>query len=170
MNKFITFEGIDGCGKTTQIELISKHLNNNNVNNKIVREPGSNNISEKIREILLDKNNVITFETETLLFLSARSHLVDSIIKKELENNVFILCDRFIDSTMAYQGYGRKLNRNLIQDMNLFATQNLFPYLTIIFDIDPEIAHHRINSNNFDRMENCGIDFQKKVRDGYLDN
>ena len=117
MNKFITFEGIDCCGKTTQIDLLSNYLLKNNQQSTIVREPGGTLISEKIRNILLDNNNFINSNTETLLFLSARSQLVNEIIAKSINNN-FVLCDRYTDSTLAYQGYGRGISKNKIVTNN----------------------------------------------------
>ena len=167
MNKFISFEGIDGCGKTTQINLISKYLIDKDINNAIVREPGNTRISESIREILLDNNNNISKITETLLFLSARSHLVNEVIKPEM-NEKIILCDRYLDSTTAYQGYGNEFNIDAIDEMNKFATDKLFPDLTIIFDIDPRTSFKRINKRSLDRMESKGLEYFEKVRNGYL--
>ena len=129
MNKFITFEGIDCCGKTTQIDLLSNYLLKNNQQSTIVREPGGTLISEKIRNILLDNNNFINSNTETLLFLSARSQLVNEIIAKSINNN-FVLCDRYTDSTLAYQGYGRGISKNKIDILNEFATSGLNPDIT----------------------------------------
>jgi len=163
-NILITFEGIDGCGKSTQINLLSKYLNNIKMLNSIIREPGGTDISEKIREILLNNNNLIEANAETLLFLSARAQLVNEIMSKS--KNI-LLCDRYIDSTLAYQGYGRNQDIDLINKMNLFATNNIVPDLTVIFDIDPQIVCKR-NNKNLDRMEKFGIDFQNEIRRGYL--
>ena len=167
MNKFITFEGIDGCGKTTQINLLSKYLDSKKQDNVIVREPGGTKISEKIREILLDKGNNINSYTETLLFLSSRSQLVNEIIKKNIEQNKFVLCDRFTDRTLAYQGYGRGLNIQLLNDLNNFATQNISPDLTFVLDINLSESNKRINKRNIDRMEQSGKEFLNKVKIGY---
>jgi len=167
MNKFITFEGIDGCGKTTQINLLSKYLYSKKQDNIIVREPGGTRISEKIREILLDKGNNINSYTETLLFLSSRSQLVNEIIKKSIEENKFILCDRFTDSTLAYQGYGRGLDIQLLNDLNDFATENIIPDLTFILDITLSESNERINKREIDRMEQSGKEFLNKVKIGY---
>ena len=105
---FITFEGIDGCGKTTQVELLKKELNNRRLEFISVREPGSTQISEQIRQILLNPDNIkITPETEALLFASARAQIVKDKIKPAMNENKIVICDRFIDSTIAYQGYGR---------------------------------------------------------------
>jgi len=168
MNKFITFEGIDTCGKTTQIELLSKYLDSIKEENIIVREPGGTDISEKIRKILLDKNNNINSYTETLLFLSSRSQLINEVIKKSVEKGEFILCDRFTDSTLAYQGYGRGLNIDLLDSLNDFATENIKPDLTFIFNISLEQSKERINKRDIDRMEESGSDFLNRVREGYM--
>jgi dTMP kinase len=168
MKNFISFEGIDGCGKTTQISLVSKYLDEKHISNTIVREPGDTRVSEMIRKILLDKENKIFSNTEALLFLAARSQLVNEIILPKLKNNEFVLCDRYLDSTAAYQGFGHNLDLDLINSMNKFSTNNLLPSLTIIFDINPKIAMERIKINNLDRMESRGIDYFNKVRDGYI--
>ena len=169
MNNFMTFEGIDGSGKTTQIELLSKYLSNKDIKNVIIREPGGTNISENIRKILLDKKNDISFESETLLFAAARSQLVNEIIKPKLKKNCVVLCDRYIDSTLAYQGYGRGVNKDFINKMNEFATNNLVPKITFIFDIDPNVAKNRIKQKDVDRMELLDAQFYEKVKNGYLE-
>jgi len=165
----ISFEGIDGCGKSTQIKLLSEKLFNNNINNFIFREPGGSPISEKIRKILLDKNNIISSESETLLFLAARSNLVNEIIEPAIKNDDIILCDRYFDSTIAYQCYGKGMDLDLVSTMNKFAIKNIFPYLTVIFDISPTIVQERLNNKELDRMELLGLEFQNKVRKGYLE-
>ncbi len=165
----MTFEGIDGSGKTTQIELLSKYLSNKDIKNVIIREPGGTNISENIRKILLDKKNDISFESETLLFAAARSQLVNEIIKPKLKKNCVVLCDRYIDSTLAYQGYGRGVNKDFINKMNEFATNNLVPKITFIFDIDPNVAKNRIKQKDVDRMELLDAQFYEKVKNGYLE-
>ena len=168
MNKFITFEGIDACGKTTQIELLSQYLNSIKAKNIIVREPGGTTISEQIREILLDKKNDINSYTETLLFLSSRSQLINEVIKKSIEKGEFILCDRFTDSTLAYQGYGRGLDIELLDSLNDFATENIKPDLTFILDISVDRSDERINKRDIDRMEQSGTDFLNRVKEGYV--
>ena len=164
----ISFEGIDGCGKSTQIKLLSSYLHEKNISNKIVREPGGTELAEKIRTLLLDKSKKINEEEETLLFLSARASLVNEFIAPNLNKGKIVLCDRYIDSTVAYQGYGRGLNIDLINTFNKFATNDYSPSLTIIFDIDPLIVHQRIINRTLDRMEVEGLDFQTKIRKGYL--
>ena len=166
MNRFITFEGIDGCGKTTQIDLLSQYLDSIGENNIIVREPGGTDVSEKIREILLDEKNKISDSTETLLFLSSRSQLMDEIISNNIKNGQFTLCDRHTDSTLAYQGYGRGLNITILEALNNFSTSNIKPDITFVLDINLSESIKRIGKNR-DRMEQSGIDFLTKVQKGY---
>ena len=168
MNRLISFEGIDGCGKTTQINLVANLLKEKKIQHSIIREPGGTEVSEKIRNILLDKHNTISSITETLLFLSARSQMVQEIVIPKLKNNDIVLCDRYIDSTVAYQGYGRGLNVDLIDSMNLFAIDKILPQLTIFFDIDPVTAFDRLVRKSLDRMELMGVEYLTKVREGYL--
>lgn len=168
MSKLISFEGIDGCGKTTQINLISSLLKEKDIKHTVIREPGGTKVSEDIRDILLDKKNYISKLTETLLFLSARSQVVEEIIKPKLKSNEIVLCDRYIDSTTAYQGYGHNLDISLIENINLFSISNFLPDLTIYFDIDPSIAYDRLKKKSLDRMELMGLDYLCRVREGYL--
>ena len=166
---FISFEGVDGCGKSTQIKLISEYLVSQDIITKIVREPGGTDFSEKIRNILLDNDSNIGYNEETLLFLTARSNLVNKFIKPKLDAGLVVLCDRFMDSTLAYQGYGRGICKKLINDMNRFAVGDCLPSLTILFDADPVLLLERNSNKKLDRMEIEGLDFQNKVRNGYLD-
>ena len=168
--KLITFEGIDGSGKSTQIELLSKKLDNYGIENIILREPGGTQISEKIRNVLLDNNNDINDCTETLLFLSSRSQLVNEVIIPSLDKGIFVLCDRYVDSTVAYQGYGRGLDLDKINILNEFAVNKLYPDLTIIFDIDISISLDRMSSRSIkkDRMEQIDSKIIKKIKYGYL--
>ena len=167
MSFLISFEGIDGCGKTTQIELLADKLRSKNINCTVLREPGDTSISNKIREILLDKNNEICPESETLLFLSARSQLVREKIIPNIKKGNIVICDRYLDSTLAYQGYGRGLDKNMIDNLNLFATNKMLPGLTFILDIDPKIAYDRIIKKDIDRMESEGVDFLNNISNGY---
>ena len=168
MNKLITFEGVDGSGKSTQINLLKTKFDKNNINNIVVREPGGNVVSEKIRDILLDNKNNINEYTEVLLFMSSRSQLVNEIIKPALKNNHFVLCDRYIDSTIDYQGYGRGINKKEIDILNDFAVQGVLPKLTLFFDLDINTALNRMSINK-DRMEKSNLQFWKNVRSGYLE-
>jgi len=168
---FITFEGIDYSGKSTQIKKIIDYFEQNNIKYCLVREPGGTIISEKIREILLDKqfNNIFP-ETELLLFSSARAQLVREVIKPKLSEGYIVLGDRFFDSTFAYQGYGHGLSLKYIEKITNFATDNLKPDLTFIFDIPLEVAKERANLNKRakDRIENFDEKFFYKVRNGYI--
>ena len=168
MNKLITFEGIDGCGKTTQIKKIAEFLKSNNEKYVVLREPGNTVLSEKIRNVLLDPESNINDISETLLFLSARSQLVSEYIEKAINENKFILCDRYIDSTIAYQGYGRGIDLNILYELNKFATKGIFPDLTLIFDLDLDVAVRRISKNK-DRIESSGKKFLNRVKNGYLE-
>ena len=168
--KFITFEGIDGSGKTTQINLLKAKLSQQGISTLILREPGGTKLSEKIREILLDRENInISPSAESLLFVAARTQLMAEKIKPSLEQNQFVICDRYADSTVAYQGYGRGLNVKYLEELNKFATDSIQPDITIILDVDPEKAAIRIASDVPDRMESAGINFFLRVREGYYE-
>ena len=166
-NKLITFEGIDGSGKSTQINLLNEWFDSLKISRINIREPGGNKVSELIRSVLLDKNNNINSFSETLLFLAARSQLVDEIILPALKEDKFVICDRFIDSTVVYQGYGRDLGVDLINKINLMATQNILPYLTIYIDIEVDLSISRRSFNDNDRMESEGEEFLLNVKKGY---
>ena len=168
--KFITFEGIDGSGKSTQIDLLEAALKQQGISTLILREPGGTKLSEKIRNILLDRNNIhLSPIAESLLFVAARAQLMEEKIKPALNRDQFVLCDRFTDSTVAYQGYGRGMNVKYLEELNNFATNSIQPDLTIILDVDPEKASLRMKSDVPDRMESIGIEFFLKVREGYYD-
>ena len=167
INKLITFEGIDGSGKSTQIRLLNDWFDSNKLKINNIREPGGNNISEVIREVLLDRDNKINSFSETLLFLASRAQLVDETILPLLAKDEFVVCDRFIDSTVVYQGYGRGLDIDLINRINLIATQGILPYLTIYIDIDVDMSVTRRSVVNNDRMEAAGKSFLSNVKKGY---
>ena len=164
---FITFEGVDGCGKTTQIELLDKYLKEKSKETVLTREPGAKGLGEKLREILLNYDGEVSPNCESFLFLADRAQHIDCIIKPALENGTFVLCDRHTDSTVAYQGYGRGLDIDRINLLNNIATGGIKPDLTIIFDIDAETSAQRVGKEK-DRMESAGLDFFNKVRHGYL--
>ena len=168
INKFISFEGIDGSGKTTQINILKNKLENNNFKVMVFREPGGTDTTEKIRDIILDTKNSISKESELFLFLAARAELVKKVIQPALNNDCFVICDRYIDSTVAYQGYGRNLDLEIIKKMNSFATSNLFPSFTFYLDINPNIMNVRMSNNENDRIEQEHSSFFKDVRNGYL--
>jgi dTMP kinase len=166
--KLITFEGIDGSGKSTQIQLLEAEFEKLDISYKTFREPGGTKLSEKIRAILLDKENIELYSNaESLLFAAARAQLTAEQIKPAITKGEFVICDRFTDSTIAYQGYGRGLNINNLELMNTIATDGLIPDITFILDIDPQKATERLKTVNPDRMEAAGIDFFKKIRQGY---
>ena len=166
--KLITFEGIDGSGKSTQIQLLETEFEKLGISYKTFREPGGTKLSEKIRKILLDKKNIELYSNaESLLFAAARAQLTAEQIKPAITKGEFVICDRFTDSTIAYQGYGRGLNINNLELINTIATDGLIPDITFILDIDPQKATERLKTVNPDRMEAAGIDFFKKIRQGY---
>jgi len=166
---FISFEGIDGCGKSTQVDLLINKLKDNGKNPVLVREPGGTGISEEIRDTLLKTQNcLMTSRTEALLMTASRAQLTKEIIIPELANNRYIIADRFKDSTLAYQSGGRGLNLEFLIKLNNFATYDIDPDLTFFIDIDPVSAEQRIKKKSLDRIESSGIKFQTKVRESYL--
>ncbi len=170
MNKglFISFEGLDGSGKTTQINLLYKFLLSKNLDVLMLREPGGTFISEKIRELLI--NYDMSPYTEALLYAAARAELVNSNIKNAIEEKKIVLCDRFLDSSIAYQGYARNLGSENIYNINKFGINDLMPDLTFFMDISPEESLFRRTSAAVpDRIESEKIEFHHKVYQGYLD-
>ena len=164
---FISFEGIDGSGKSTQIKLLQEKLESTGKTVLSLREPGGTELSEKIRELLLHKEYDLNSETELLLFESARAYLTNSIIKPALENGNIVLTDRFFDSTIAYQGYGRGLDLDFIDKCNQFATQGINPDITLYLKIDMNISNERRVLSTKDRIENSGFEFYQKVIIGF---
>lgn len=162
----VTFEGVEGSGKTTQADLLAKWLEGHNIPFLFVREPGGTEIGEKIREILLSPKNRIHPRCEVLLFLAARSQLVYERILNGLKEKKIVVSDRFSDSTYAYQVYARGLPERLIKIFNRFACAGLKPDLTFLVDID--ITRGRARGKFIDRMESESEIYHKKVRDGYL--
>ena len=165
---FITFEGGDGCGKTTQIKLLDEYLRSKGYQTLLTREPGSKGLGIKLREILLNYEGEVSPRAESFLFLADRAQHVDCIIKPALENGVIVLCDRHTDSTVAYQGYGRGLDLEQIHNLNNIATNGLKPDLTIVLDVDVETSQKRVGAEK-DRMESAGIEFFERVRKGFLE-
>lgn len=172
--QFITFEGPDGAGKTTvlkdMVSIFEAQLNNQLV---VTREPGGNPISEAIRSIILDKANTkMDRRTEALLYAAARrQHLIEKVIPA-LDNDQVVFCDRFVDSSIAYQGAGREIGTDAVYQMNLFATEGLLPDLTIYLDVPSEVGIKRIMTHRTDevnRLDLEALDFHKKVRAAYLD-
>ena len=168
---FITFEGIDGCGKSTQCELLKDYLEGIGKEFIFVREPGGTVIGERIREILLDKKNTqMTSRAELLLFEAARAQITEEVIKPALEHGKIVLCDRFFDSSSAYQGMARGMGMDFVASLNMAATGGLKPDITFFFDITVEeaLARRGKRGEASDRIELAGIKFQEDVRKGYL--
>ncbi len=167
---FITFEGIDGCGKSTQAKLLLEKLNEEGCKSILVREPGGTRISEAVREILLTKGmDELQNRTEALLMTASRAQLTDEVILPNLHKGNWVIADRYTDSTLAYQGGGRELNLDWLIKLNSFATNDLNPDMTVIVDIVPEEGQRRRASDNPDRIEKAGMDFQQNVRKMYLE-
>lgn len=165
----ISFEGIDGVGKTTQIKALLSNLEARGYQVSTLREPGGTDISEDIRDLLLDSRNQINPMTEALLYAAARAQLVQDVVKPLLARGTIVLADRFIDSTIAYQGYGRGLNVDDLAQLNNLATGGLEPDLTVLLDMSAALASGRGPASLFDRIEKEGLDFQNRVRQGYLE-
>ena len=164
---FITFEGADGCGKTTQITLLNEYFNKAGKKTLLTREPGAGILGAKIRELLLNYDGEVSPNCESFLFLADRAQHVDCMIKPALAEGTIVLCDRYTDSTLAYQGFGRELDIDRIKYLNKLATGGLRPDLTIVFDIDVETSLSRVGGSK-DRMESAGVEFFNRVRNGYL--
>jgi len=169
---FITFEGGEGSGKSTQIELLFRNLQAKGVDAVSYREPGGTKGAEDIRTLLLrGEGERWTPTTEALLMSAARADLVYKQILPHLEKGIWVLCDRFTDSTLAYQGFGYGLGYDKIQDLNFFTVGSLKPDLTFIFQIDPELGLSRAASREkgVDRFEKLGLDFHRRVTEGYME-
>ncbi|MCX5776566.1 MAG: dTMP kinase, partial [Candidatus Firestonebacteria bacterium] len=169
---FITFEGPEGSGKSTQIRLLEKYLIKKGLTVVNTREPGGSVLAEKIRKLLLNSANInIAPPAELLLYLASRAQHVNDKIKPALEKGQAVICDRFSDSTMAYQGYARGLSKKMIKEINEFAAYGLKPDLTIYIDIDVNTGLRRAHkrSGKKDRLESEKAAFHNKVRKGYLE-
>lgn len=166
---FISFEGIDGSGKSTITEYVYNYFLKKGVDVLLTREPGGIEIAEKIRELILDPNNeTMDDKTEALLYAaSRRQHLIEKILPA-LDKGALVLCDRFVDSSIAYQGYGRQIGPKAVLEMNLFAIENHMPTLTFFLDVPLEVGLGRVNKRKeLDRLEVSGNDFFQRVYDGY---
>ena len=168
---FITMEGTDGSGKTTQIELLKNYLENKGFSVLCTREPGGNPISEKIREIIIDiENKKMKSRTEALLYAAARAQLVSEVIIPTLKKGDIVICDRFVDSSIVYQGGARKIGEELIAEINNFATDGLEPDITFFLKLDPEKSIERKKQQEeLDRIEAENSYFHKKVFYGYVE-
>lgn len=165
---FITFEGADGSGKSTQLELTSKYLEKKNIEYIKTRDPGGTDLGCKIREILLNYDGNVASYCELFLYLADRAQHIEEKIMPALNEGNFVLCDRYVDSTMAYQGYARGLGAEQILRLNNIVAQSLMPDLTFLFDVSTEVSAQRVGDKK-DRLESEAEDFHRKVRAGYLD-
>lgn len=165
---FISFEGGDGSGKSTQIQILRDFLEERGYDVILTREPGGTPISEKIRSIILDnENSEMDDMTEALLYAAARAQLVSQVIRPALEAGKVVICDRFVDSSMAYQAYARGLGDS-VKTINGFAVGDCMPDLTILLKVNPQVGSSRIGDRERDRIELASREFHKKVYEGYL--
>lgn len=170
--KFITFEGGEGCGKSTHIDRLVAHLRQNGYQVLVAREPGGTNVGEQIRHILQysKQSAAMVPEAELLLFCASRAQLVREVIEPTLNDGHIVICDRFFDSTTVYQGVARKITPSAVAAINNFAVGPNVPDLTLVIDLDPRIGLERARGRDlFDRMENQSLEFYDCVRQGYLD-
>jgi dTMP kinase len=166
---FITLEGPEGAGKTTQLKLLSKQLEMLKIKYTITRAPGGTSVGRQIRRLLLNPENPVTPMAELLLYEADLAENVEEIILPALKAGNLVICDRFIDSTMAYQGYARGINKEIIEKLNVISIQNIMPELTILFDIQSSEGLGRLHPGGHDRLEREAIEFHLKVREGYLE-
>ncbi|NTU67297.1 MAG: dTMP kinase [Chlorobiaceae bacterium] len=174
----ITFEGIDGAGKSTQVTRLKRRLQESGREVLTLREPGGTEVCENIRELLLQSKHDITPVAELLLFAASRAELVEKVVRPALDKGAVVILDRFSDSTTAYQGYGRGLSLEMLEEVNRIATFGLQPDITFYLDLSPEDAMIRkfsekslplaFDSGELDRMESSGLEFYRRVREGYL--
>lgn len=171
---FVTMEGIEGCGKSTQARLLSAHLQARSIECILTREPGGTRIGDLVRGILLDpKHADMSPRGELLLYAAARAQHVDSIIRPALQEGKVVVCDRYTDSTVAYQGYGLGIDVEIVKSINTIATDRLFPHLTFVFDLEPELGLRRkfgdavTSSLDADRIEQRTLPYHARVRRGY---
>ena len=164
---FITIEGPDGSGKSTQIEFISSYFRSLGVETVLTREPGGTPIGEKIRTVILDRENIeMDPMTETLLYAASRAQHVAQVIRPALSAGKVVICDRFVDSSIAYQGYGRKLG-DAVLDINRYAVMGCMPDVTFLMQLDPDVGKNRISERLQDRLELEKIEFHREVYRGY---
>jgi len=169
-NFFITFEGIDGSGKSTQAKLLVDKLASINLETLFLREPGGTSISEEIRSVLLNnRKDEMSSRTEAFLMCASRAQLTKDIIIPEMKGGKWIVADRYADSTLAYQGGGRGIDLDWLIKVNHFATYGTQPDLTFYIDVDPEIGAKRRYTMVSDRIESAGLEFQKDIRAKYLE-
>ncbi len=172
---FISFEGTEGCGKTTQLNFFTRYLDNRNIQYMLTREPGGTKIGEAIRKILLNPKNTEMFpETEAYLYASSRAQLVREIIRPNLNKNNIVITDRYVDSSLIYQGIGRNLSIETVKALNEFATGGFYPDITFVILVKPEIGLKRAKKESIksgfkdgDRLENEKFDFHKRIYAGF---
>ncbi len=174
--KFITFEGPEGGGKSTHVQELAKQLRAEGLTVLVTREPGGTPLAEKIRSLLRDElDDPPVTRSEVLLFLAARAQVVSQVIRPALARGEWVLCDRFADSTFAYQGYGRGIDVGLLKNFNDFATEGLMPDLTILLDVPLEVSRARLaerqaaTATSADRIEQAGSMFHRRLREGFLE-
>ena len=170
-SKFITIEGCEGSGKTSIIKQLCDDLTNNHIPYLSTREPGGSKISEQIRNVILNVDNTkMDYMTEALLYAASRRQHLEEIVKPALNEGKIVICDRYLDSSLAYQGYARGLGIEEVYNINMYATSGFLPDLTIYIDIPVEVGLERIKDNNRDvnRLDLEKVAFHKKVREGYL--
>ena len=169
-NYFITFEGIDGSGKSTQAKILVEKLQTLNLETLFLREPGGTSIAEEIQSVLLNnREEEMSARSEALLMCASRAQLTKDIIAPELKAGKWIVADRYADSTLAYQGGGRGLNLDWLIKLNQFATYGIEPDLTFYIDIEPEVGFQRRKGLSSDRIESAGLNFQNDIRQKYLE-
>lgn len=171
--KFIVFEGGEGTGKSTQIRLLEQHLHQKSISEVVLSwEPGGTPLGEKVRSILLDPaSGKISYKAEALLYAAARAEHIDKVIGPALERGCVVLCDRYIDASKAYQGWGRKLGLQSIHELNDWATDGTFPDHVFLFDLDPVVGMNRViqrQDGKLDRLEQEKIEFHQSIRSAYL--
>ena len=168
--KFITFEGIEGCGKTTQIKLLNEYLQSKGFKTILTREPGGTTIGDKIRQILLDPANKKMHPlTELLLYGASRAQHVEELIRPALSEGKIVLCDRYSDSTTAYQGAARRVDKKILASLDAIATSGLVPDITIVVDVAPTVGLSRVAGRGApDRFEQETLAFHERVRQGYF--
>ena len=174
--RFITFEGGEGCGKSTQIRLLADRLRAAGKEVLLTREPGGTALAEKIRSLVREESDdPPNSRAETLLFIASRAQVVENVIRPALASGTWVLCDRFADSTFAYQGYGRGLDLEELKRINSFATGGLEPDMTILLNVSPEVSAKRMRAReaatntDADRMEKAGDGFHTRLRQGFLE-
>lgn len=168
---FVSFEGPDGSGKTTIIKLLNEYLQDNNYDVVLTREPGGSAIAEAIRDVILDPQNTnLSYQTEALLYAASRAQHFHDVIKPALAENKIVLCDRFLDSSLVYQGIARQLGVKNVLEINKFAIDDTMPDYTFFLDVDPLIGLERIRQNDtreINRLDLESDDFHQRVYDGY---